>query len=161
MVAGSSADDSAHKKTAKSSALDQFKQLAGDWVGKMTEDGKQFHDVTVKYTVTSNGSAVVETMGPGTPHEMVTIIHDDGKDLGLTHYCSIGNQPHMKAAVKGDSHKFDFVFTSASNMESDNDMHMHNVTYTIEGKDKLKAVWTTYQDGKSIGTATFELTRKK
>jgi hypothetical protein len=151
-----------HEKAAKtSSGLDQFKQLAGDWVGKMSEDGKDWHDVTVKYTVTSAGSAVVETLGPGTDHEMVTIIHQDGKNLGLTHYCSIGNQPHMKAEVKGDSNVFDFEFTGASNMDSPNDMHMHAVTYTIVDKDTLRAVWTSFIDGKKAGTATFEVKRKK
>jgi hypothetical protein len=155
-------DANKHEKTAKASpGLDQFKQLAGEWVGKMTEDGKDWHDATVKYTVTSAGSAVVETLGPGTEHEMVTIIHQDGKNLGLTHFCGIGNQPRMKAQVKGDSNVFEFEFTGASNMDSPNDFHMHSVTYTIVDKDTLKAVWTSFNEGKKTGTATFEVKRKK
>jgi hypothetical protein len=155
-------DAAKHEKTAKASpGLDQFKQLAGDWVGKMTEDGKAWLPATVKYTVTSAGSAVVETLGPGTQHEMVTVIHQDGKNLGLTHYCGIGNQPRMKAQVKGDSNVFDFEFTGASNMESPNDFHMHSVTYTIVDKDTLKVVWTSFNEGKKVGTSTFEVKRKK
>jgi hypothetical protein len=155
-------DDSAkHDKPAKNAALERFKSLAGEWVGKMTEDGKEWHDASAKYTVTSAGSAVVETLGPGSPHEMVTVIHPDGKFLALTHYCAAGNQPHMKAAVNGDSNKFDFEFTSGSNMKSDKDMHMHSVTFTFVDKDTLQTVWTSYNDGKKEGTATFELKRKK
>jgi hypothetical protein len=149
------------KAAAKNAALDRFKHLAGEWVGKMTEDGKQWHDAAAKYTVTSAGSAVVETLGPGSEHEMVTIIHPDGKFLALTHYCAIGNQPHMKAAANGDSNKVDFEFTGASNMESDKEMHMHSVSFTFVDNDTLHTVWTSYVDGKKAGTATFDLKRKK
>jgi hypothetical protein len=150
-----------HDKTAKNPTFDRFKLLAGNWEGKMTEDGKQWLPATAKYTVTSAGSAVVETLGPGSEHEMVTIIHPDGKFLGLTHYCAVGNQPHMKAAVNGDSNKVAFEFTGASNMESDKDMHMHSVTFTFVDPDTLHTEWTSYVDGKKAGTATFELKRKK
>jgi hypothetical protein len=154
-------DDSAHGKAVKHAGLEQFKALAGDWVGKMSDDGKTWNDATVKYTVTSAGTAVVETLGPGTKFEMVTVIHPDGKELGLTHYCAVGNQPHMKASANGDNKTIAFEFTGASNMKSDKDMHMHNVAYTFVDQDTLRAVWTHYQDGKAAGTATFEFKRKK
>jgi hypothetical protein len=155
------ADDSkGHKPAKKSAGLEQFKQLAGEWVGKMKDENNQMRDVTTKYAVTSAGSAVVETMGAGTPHEMVNVIHQDGGDLALTHYCAIGNQPHMKAADK-PGQKFEFVFTSGSNMASDHDGHMHSVTYTLVDKDTLQEVWTFYEGGKKSGTATFDYKRKK
>ena len=144
--------------SVKHAGLEQFKQLAGEWVGKEIEDGKAVH---VKYKVTSNGSTVIETLFPNTAHEMVTVIHPDGDDLALTHYCALGNQPHMKADGKGDGNKFAFKFTGASNLKSENDMHMHEVTYTFVDKDTLKAEWTHYKDGKAGGTVVFELKRKK
>jgi hypothetical protein len=153
--------DDAHNKAPEHSGLDRFKDLAGEWVGKMTEDGKEWHDATAKYAVTAAGHTVVETLGAGSPHETVTVIHKDGKDLALTHYCAIGNQPHMKAKDEADAHKVEFKFTGGSNMKSEKDAHMHDVTYTFVDKDTLKAVWTFYQDGKQAGTATFELKRKK
>jgi hypothetical protein len=151
-----------HDKAATASAgLERFKQLAGDWVGKMSDDGQKWLPASAKYAVTSGGSAVVETLGPGTPHEMVTVIHQDGNHLGLTHYCAIGNQPHMKAEVKGDGKVIEFEFTGASNMASDKDLHMHSVTFTFIDKDTLRSAWTSYQDGKKEGTAIFEFKRKK
>jgi len=95
------ADKPAPKAEAKHPGLEQFKQLAGEWVGKEVE-GKKDKEVHVKYKVTSGGSAVVETLFPDTDHEMVTVITRDGDDLVLTHYCMLGNQPQMKAAGKGD-----------------------------------------------------------
>jgi len=148
------------KAATKQAGLDRFKQLAGEWSGKMSHEGQAI-DATVTYKVTSNGTAVVETLGPGSEHEMVTVIHQDGDKLALTHYCALGNQPHMKADAKGDGNKFAFDFVSASNLKSDKDMHMHSVTYTFVDNDTLKADWTHYQDGKKAGTASFEMKRKK
>ena len=54
-------------------------------------------DLVARYAVTAAGSAVVETVFPGTEHEMVTVYHADGSDLVLTHYCMEGNQPRMRA----------------------------------------------------------------
>src|SRR5271166_1359801 len=150
----------ASKEPGKNAGLERFKLLAGEWTGKMSMDGKE-HPVTATYKVTSGGTAVVETLGPGTAHEMVTVVHADGKDLILTHYCMLGNQPRMKADGKGDSDKFDFQFVSATNMKSDKDMHMHSVVYTLVDKDTLKADWTHFVDGKNAGMANIELKRKK
>src|SRR5262249_46117977 len=107
------------------------------------------------------GSAVVETIAPGADHEMVTLIHPDGSDLILTHYCMLGNQPQMKASGVGAGNQVAFQFVRATNMKSDKDMHMHNVTYTFVDRDTLKSVWTHYSDGKASGDMTIELKRKK
>jgi hypothetical protein len=149
------------KKDAPISGLERFKQLAGDWTGTMNHDGGKPSEVTVNYKVTSAGSAVVETIAPNDEHEMVTVIHQDGKHLALTHYCALGNQPRMKADAKGDGNKFEFDFDGASNLESENDMHMHSVTYTFVDKNTLKAEWAHYNEGKETGKAVIKLKRKK
>ena len=146
---------------AKSPGLEKFKQLAGEWVGKETSGKEPGQEVRVIYKVTSAGSAVVETLLPGGEHEMVTVIHPDGDDLALTHYCALGNQPHMKTKGKSDGDKIAFQFASASNLKSEKDMHMHDVTYTFVDADTLKAEWTHYNEGKPAGTVTFEYKRKK
>src|SRR5436190_1889073 len=76
------------KADAKGGVLDRFKQLEGEWNSKGMHDGKE-HEMRVIYKVTAGGSAVVETVDPGTPHEMVTVIHADGDALALTHYCML------------------------------------------------------------------------
>src|SRR5579862_7941604 len=129
-LAGYAADEKKEKpkEGTVDAKFDQFKQLAGDWVGKgHASDGKEIQDATVSYKVTSAGSTVVETIGPGTPHEMVTVINKDGDDLSLTHYCAMGNQPHMKAPDKAAGDQVAFKFTHGGNMKSDKEMHMHNV----------------------------------
>ncbi|HEX4130718.1 MAG TPA: hypothetical protein VHZ24_11805 [Pirellulales bacterium] len=150
--------DEHHPTVASCPGLDAFKALTGDWVAKQVGgDEKEF---TVNYKVTAGGSAVVETISPGTDHEMVTVIHGDGPDLVLTHYCMLGNQPQMKAPGDGKSKTVAFKFVRATNLGSDKDMYMHDVTYTFVDKDTLRSEWTHYNDGKPSGNVVFELKRK-
>jgi len=141
--------------------FEQFKQLAGEWVGTATGHGPDQKDVHVQFKVTAGGSAVVETEFPGTDKEMVTVITPDGADLALTHYCMLGNQPHMKADGKGDAGKVAFKFVGVGNANADKDMFMHDVTYTFVDKDTLKAEWTHCHEGKVGGAVVIELKRKK
>jgi hypothetical protein len=152
----------AQERTAagKGSAFDRFKQLAGEWVGK-GKHGDMEHEIRVVYKVTAGGSAVVETIDPGGKHEMVTVIHPDGDALLLTHYCMLGNQPHMKAMPKAGDKTVAFEFVKATNMKSPKDMHMHSATFIFVDADTLKTEWTHYKDGKEEGKAVFELKRKK
>jgi hypothetical protein len=153
-----------HHKSSKtdSPGFERFKQLEGEWVG--AADNKTEHgsgESRVIFKVTSAGSAVEETMLPGTAHEMVNMIHPDGDDIVLTHYCAIGNQPEMKAPDKIEGKDVAFKFVRAGNMKSTNEMHMHNVTYTFVDKDTLRTKWTNYQNGKPAGEMVFEYKRKK
>src|SRR5262245_1647364 len=74
----------------EAASLERFKALEGEWVA--AESGEMAHagDLMARYHVTAAGSAVVEEVFPGTPHEMVTVYHLDGKELVLTHYCMNG-----------------------------------------------------------------------
>jgi outer membrane lipoprotein-sorting protein len=148
------------KPANNNAALDRFKQLAGEWVGTGNHGGKEHH-ARIVYKVTSGGSAVVETIDPGGDHEMVTVIHADGDALALTHYCMIGNQPHMKATPKAGDNQVAFEFVKATNLKSDKDMYMRSVTFTFVDKDTLRTEWTNFKDGKDAGKAVFELKRKK
>jgi hypothetical protein len=143
--------------TSRCPAFEQFKRLAGDWAGK--EQGKDGHEIHVRYKVTAAGSAVVETILPGTEHEMVSVIHPDGADLVLTHYCMLGNQPQMKAtAPVGGTVEFKFV--RATNLKSEKAMYMHDATFTFVDADTLRTDWTHFNDGKPSGQVVFDLKRK-
>src|SRR5207253_9688052 len=52
------------KGPGKGAALEQFKQLAGEWVGK-GKHGDMEHEARIAYKVTSGGSAVAETIERG------------------------------------------------------------------------------------------------
>jgi hypothetical protein len=147
------------KEAGKNAAFEHFKLLAGEWVGK--GPGKDGPEIHTQFKVTAGGSAVVETIFPGTDHEMVTVIHPEGSDLLLTHYCHLGNQPHMKASGTGDGNRVEFKFVRATNLKSEKDKHMHEATYTFVDKDTFRSEWTLYQDGKAAGRFAIEFKRKQ
>ncbi len=144
---------------SSASAFDRFKALKGEWIGK-SDKMKGVNSLHV-FKVTSAGSAVEETMFPGTSHEMINMIHPDGDGIVLTHYCAAGNQPEMKAPDKTDGKDVVFQFVRAGNMKSLKDSHMHEVTYTFVDNDTIKTKWTNYVDGKPAGDMVFEMKRKK
>ena len=52
--------------------FDTMKKLIGTWEGKNEMHGKE-EMVTVEYKLTSGGTAIMETLMPGSAHEMVSM----------------------------------------------------------------------------------------
>jgi len=144
------APDAAAERFAK------IKALAGDWT-LAGGDGS----VAVTYRVTAAGTAVVETLFPGSPHEMVTVYTVDKGDLVLTHYCAEGNQPHMKATKGADAGTIDFAYDGAGNMKSEKEGHMHEASFSFVDADHVKSTWQYYKDGKPGERKVIDIVRKK
>lgn len=140
--------------------FERIKSLAGKWKSTFGEGAEKF-DGEVEYRVTAGGSAVLETLFPGTPHEMVTLYHMDGDDLMLTHYCGAGNQPRMKAAKSDKANVINFEFVSATNMKSEKDAHMHSAVFEFIDDNHVKTAWAFYDNGKQTELAKFDLQRVK
>ena len=141
-----------------SAEFEKMKSLAGTWEGPnpMSPDGKS----KVVYEVTSNGSAVLERFGPGTPFEMVSVYHDEKGKLAMTHYCAIGNQPHlMLQSASGDQIKLVFAKNNVINPKKED--HMHSLTLTFVGHDELKQEWSGYRNHKLQPPTVVMLTRVK
>ncbi len=155
------------KSSPAAQAFEKIKSLAGKWVmeppGAPADQPVPPEAVkpqrSVIYRVTSNGNAVQETLAPSSESEMVTMFHIDGDSLLLTHYCTLGNQPHMRATKLDDPNRLDFVFDGGTNLDPAKDPHMHNLTITFIDADHVKADWTFYRDGKSSHIKTFNWRR--
>ena len=147
--------------SAADGAFDRLVALQGDWVDADGATGGP-GQVVSNWRVTGGGSAVVETLFPGGPEEMVTVYHRDGGDLVLTHYCAVGNQPHMRAtADTGDALQFEFV--GGTNLDAARDMHMHSVRFEFASPDELREHWQGWIDGHVAPehVANIHLVRKK
>ena len=140
-------------------AFEKMKTLVGKWEGKMGE-GNESMTATVEYKLTGSNTALVETLGPGSPFEMVSVYHMDNGSLVMTHYCGAGNQPSMKFKPGKNANVLFFDFVSGSNMKP-GDMHMHRVTFTFDGPDHVVAVWQSFKDGKPGEQAKFDFHRVK
>jgi len=157
------ADETAPGKTGVSAAAGQFEQLktlAGEWRGT-GNFGEEVTDAVISYRITAAGSVVMETMGAGTPFEMITMYHLHGEDLMLTLYCAMKNQPRMKATPSADTSKIAFSYIDGTNMASDQAPHMHSLTFEFLGEDQIKTVWSMHADGAEQSQAKFNLKRVK
>lgn len=126
-------------------AFDQLRSLAGDWVdldGTLGTIG----ELAVSYRITGNGSAVIETIFPGKPYEMVTVFYRDGDELSLTHYCSLGNQPEMKSVVLSPD-EVRFSLTGGSNFDSAVDRYMHSRRMRVVSETEIEGEWQEYIQG--------------
>lgn len=138
--------------------FDQIKKLVGTWKGT-TKNGDKEEPVTATYELTSGGTAVIEKLFPGTPHEMVSMYHIDGKSASMTHYCMIGNQPQMKVKTSTDK-AITFEMTGNKGIKSAKEMHMHAVNIKWDAPNKITEEWTNYKDGKKGDTAVFTFTKQ-
>ena len=126
--------------------FEKLKKLAGTWL-TADKDGKPTDQVASIIKVTAGGSVVHETLFPGQPHEMVSIYHVDGPDLVMTHYCVLGNQPHMKADRKSPTNQICFQFAGGSNLDPTKDKHMHAATLTIVDDDHIEVQGVGWDGG--------------
>ncbi len=157
-AAAAKAEDKA-AAPAQADALEPFRKLAGDWVGSAGE-GDDKHELTISYRVVGAGSAVVEEMFKGTPHEMVTMYHLDGDTVMLTHYCAAQNQPRMKAVKSEKPNEVKFEFAGGTNIDPAKTKHMHGLLMRFVSDNELQAEWDHFDAGKSTGVVKFSMKRK-
>jgi hypothetical protein len=140
-------------------AFNSLKKLAGSWEGHTQEaDGPQ---AFARYELISGGTAVMETLFPGTEHEMRSIYFLEGNDLVLTHYCASGNQPKMKLdAAASTPQKLVFAFAGGTNLDPAKDGHIHSGRIELTGSNKIRSEWDFYKDGKQAGTHALLLNRE-
>src|SRR5437016_6073151 len=87
-------------KTKSEEAFDRLTSLKGEWKGE--QKGVK---ISVIYTLTANGSALMEEFRPESGPVMITMFTVDGDHLIATHYCSAKNQPQMVTSAIADVQK--------------------------------------------------------
>jgi hypothetical protein len=147
---------------AKSPGLEKIKKLVGTWVAA-DDKGQPTDQVVSVFKLTAAGSAVHETIMPGTGHEMVSVYHADGRDVVMTHYCALGNQPKMKLDPASTDKELKFVFAGGTNLDPAKDMHMHEGSIKWIDDDHIEWTWQGYKDGQAAKGhgISMKLVRKK
>lgn len=129
--------------------------LEGRWVMESPE-GPSY----TEFALTSNGSAVRETMFPGTPHEMTNMYALDGNSLTMTHYCAGGNQPRMRAAALVDG-RLEFHPDGVGDLKSADELYMGAMTLVFVDADTIEQRWTAFNQGAEDHSPAFMLKRVK
>src|SRR5438105_11769124 len=141
-------------KTKSEEAFDRLTSLKGEWKGE--QKGVK---ISVIYTLTANGSALMEEFRPESGPVMITMFTVDGDRLIATHYCSAKNQPQMVTSAITDAQKpLAFSLARITGLKSPDDWHNTGLTVIQEDNDHLTQEWTYQSKGKS-GKRIFRYTR--
>ena len=157
--------------SAELTAADAFttlKGMAGTWHATPEGTGEEAAAEaetapkgTFEFEVSAAGTVVMETMGPGTEHEMINMYYQDGDDLVLTHYCAGGNQPTMRLDREASTaERLIFDFTGGTNIPEDGH-YIHDTEIGIHGEDKIESIWNSWSSGEPAGGMTFHLARSE
>ena len=139
----------------------RLKSLVGDW-----ETATQLGDIpkgkiASQFRLTGGGSALTETIFPGSELEMLSVYHRDGDQLLMTHYCVAGNQPRLRVKIGKDKDELIFEFAGGTNMDPAKDMHIHSGLIRFVDADHIHSEWEMYAGDKAHGKHSFDLVRVK
>jgi hypothetical protein len=140
--------------------FEKMKELVGVWEGT-TDMGKGMMPIKATYELTSAGNAIIERLFVGLPHEMVTVYYDYNGKLAMTHYCSLGNQPHMELMNPGKTNMLFVLSKKNPNLSSVKETHMHSLNISFDNKDTIIHTWSLYEKGKKKSDSVIKLTRPK
>jgi hypothetical protein len=145
------------EKSNSAIAFEQLSSLVGQWAG--VQDGI---DITLTYTLTADGSTLMEEFRPAEGPVMMTMFTVDGDHLIATHYCSAGNQPQMVTESITDPQSKILVFSLArvTGMHTSEDWHNTGLEVQLEDADHFSQKWSYLHKGKA-GSRIFHFTRKR
>lgn len=129
---------------ATDDTMARFRGLEGTWTASF--EGEDMPSSEVTYRTIAGGSAVVETIFAGMPHEMITVIHLDGDRMLCTHYCAAQNQPHLVAnEISGNTVRF--VTDHVTNLASPGALYMGEARWEFVDDDHIRTQWTSFENG--------------
>ncbi len=143
--------------TTASAAFERLKGLVGTWQAD-TSMGR----LRVTYELASGGHILLERSTAESPHHdnMITVYYLDGDTLVLTHYCTLGNEPHMVARrINLDSGEIVFDFAGAGNLSSPDVQHMHTATIRLVDADHFTSAWTLFENNQPKLTVSAQFAR--
>lgn len=139
--------------------LDRITALAGTWVA-LDDAGAPTERVVTELRTTAGGTAVLETIFPGEPHEMISVYAVDDGRLMLTHYCMMGNQPRYDVIEEEDD-ELVFRCRGGGNLADHDRPHMHEGRMRLVGDDRIDSKWTAVAAGEVVEVVEFRLQRRR
>jgi len=141
-------------KTKSEETFDRLASLQGEWRGQING-----MNTVLIYTLTANGSALMEQCRPDKGPEMITMFTVDGDHLLATHYCSAKNQPQMVTPPIVDVQKpLSFSLVRITGLKSPDDFHNTALKVIQEDDDHLTQEWS-YEHKHKSSKNSFRFTR--
>ena len=140
--------------------FEELKSLEGKWAGTLERTDGSSDEFTLDYTVTSNGSAILEESDTGGT-EMLSIFNFQNDELLLTHYCGLQNKPISK--LTGNNNGV-LSFATDSKMsgltlEKDTYVTSWEINLLPEDENQLMYKYTVSGPDGDVFTATSTLSR--
>jgi hypothetical protein len=145
-------------RAPNSKEFDQLKQLVGTWQGMAAMENGKPGPTATQFKLTAAGSAIEETLMPGTPKEMVDMYTDEGGKLAMVHYCAVGNRPHM-VVKQSTPTQIVLEMVPTAGIDAGKDMHMHALTLEFPDANHLTERWVSYENGKAGEASVFTFAR--
>ncbi|MCI0417415.1 hypothetical protein L0222_32010 [bacterium] len=131
------------------SAFDWLKTLTGNWQGSYKWSGGRSGggEMTATYSLTANGSAVVENLIVGADPVMTSVYHLDGDTLRMTHFCAAGNQPRLRAKkIDGVKRSVHFELVDITNLAGPKVGHVHKFEIHFKDENHINLIFTFLRD---------------
>jgi hypothetical protein len=135
-------------------AFEKMKTLVGTWEATVATGIQR-----AEFQLIANGSVIMNRLSGGMPHDMHTMLHMDGSEFMLTHYCAMRNQPRMVLAPGSDPNRLVFEFRDGRNIKP-GDVYMSRVAFIIDGPNHHIEEWTHLAKGEEKTTSA-EFRRKQ
>jgi len=142
-----------------SNDFDNLKKLEGKWMGMLERTDGTSDMLNLEYSITSNGSALLEESNTG-GIEMLTIFNNHNNKLLATHYCGLQNKPILNLVDFNDG-KFKFktdAKTSGLSRDKESFVDTWIIAVSEDGQEMLYE-YTVIGPGGATLTATAKLKR--
>ncbi len=110
-------------------AYDTMKSLQGTWSIHSTGKGLP---IVMTYNTESKESVVTEQFG-----KELSVFYRDGRDLLMTHFCNIGNQPRLRLKSGSNPNIFKFEMFDITNLSDPNAAHVQRIVYEFINDRRL------------------------
>ena len=139
--------------------FDNLKKLEGKWMGMLERTDGSSDMLNLEYSITSNGSALLEESNTG-GIEMLTIFNNHGDKLLATHYCGLQNKPILDL-VSYKNGVFSFkTDTSKSGLKQGEEMYVDTWSISLsEDGTEMDYIYTVVGPDGVAFTATAKLKR--
>jgi hypothetical protein len=138
----------AQKRPAAKDVFAQLSTLVGAWEGTYAGGGTH----QVRYRLTANGYALVETWTMSATRESITIYYLDGDRLLAEHFCPQGNAPRMRM-TGGQNGRYRFTFTDGANLRVPGKSHQHSVQIGLLPDGTFERSEYYVENGKSVSAS--------
>ncbi len=142
-------------------AFEKLKTLAGKWKARTASGSAAY----LLFETISNKTALHERfIDEGNPahSNLLTVYHRDKDGLMATHFCSMNNQPRLRAVeVSADLSRVTFSIVDITNLKTVDSAHMYKLTYEFHDSDHITSIWTMRKGGKDVFVETLRWERMK